>query len=222
MTKLYFLGGEDIIKRDSKEINRKAIADAGGTPVVLIFPWTTESVDKADKYRKIMSDYFKDLGARKIEFADLWDSLQEIIEKVDASDLIYLPGGDTRLLVKRIEDAKVDSLLRKYNKVIIGNSAGALALCKDYAVIEGQDDAPKTGVAHGFGLVDFGVSVHYKSSKVEYSGRSPDKELKALSEKVKIKIYAIPEKCALIYDNGSLKFRGNIYLFYKGKKTKCK
>ena len=218
MTKLYFLGGEDIIKRDLEEINKKAIADAGGAPAVLIFPWTAESVDKADKFRKTMSDYFKDLGARKIEFAETSDSLQEIIEKVDASDLIYLPSGDTRLLVKRIEDAKVDSLLRKYGKVIIGNSAGALALCKDYVVIKGQDDAPETGVAHGLGLVDFGVSVHYESLNMKYSGPSPDKELKALSEKVKIKVYAIPEQCALIYDDGSLKFIGDIYLFYKGKK----
>jgi len=63
VTKLYFLGGEDVVKRDSEEIDTIAIADAGGTPPVLIFPWTVESVDKAEKYRKIMADYFKDLGA---------------------------------------------------------------------------------------------------------------------------------------------------------------
>jgi len=38
MVILYFLGGEDIVKRDSREINKKAFIDAGGAPVVLIFP----------------------------------------------------------------------------------------------------------------------------------------------------------------------------------------
>jgi hypothetical protein len=39
MTKLYFLGGEDVRKRDSKEINKKAFADTSGASIVLIFPF---------------------------------------------------------------------------------------------------------------------------------------------------------------------------------------
>jgi len=222
VTKLYFLGGEDIVKRDSEEINRKAIADSSGAPVVLIFPWTSESGGKAGKYGEIMRAYFKDLGAKRIEFAELLDSLQEITEKVNASDLIYLPGGDTRLLLKRLRDSGTDSLLRKYNKVIIGNSAGALALCRDYVIVKGQGAALETKVALGIGLANFGVCVHYRSLREEYSGESLDKELKGLSEKVNVKIYAIPEQCALIYDEGNLEFVGDIYLFCKGKKTKCK
>jgi peptidase E len=73
-----------------------------------------------------MTDYFEELGASKIEFAELPDSLEEITEKMDRSDLVYLPGGVTKLLVQRIKNAKVDRLLRKYEKVIIGNSASAL------------------------------------------------------------------------------------------------
>lgn len=210
MTKLYFLGGEDIVKRDSREINKKAFIDAGGAPMALIFNWTAESVDKTDKYRKIMADYFEELGASKIEFAEYSDSLEEITEKINDSDLIYLPGGVTRILVERIKNAKVDILLRKYNKVIIGNSAGALALCKDYILTRGKHN-PVTTAISGFGLVDFSLKVHYDASK--------DEELRKLS--TKRKIYAIPERCALVYDDGSLSFIGNVYLFYEGKKTKC-
>jgi peptidase E len=209
MVILYFLGGEDVVKRDSREINEKAFIDAAGAPVVLIFPWTAESVDKADKYRKIMADYFKELGASKIEFAELSDSLKEIIKKMDRSDLVYLPGGVTKLLVQRIKDAKIDRLLQKYKKVIIGNSAGALALCKDCILTRDKENL-ETTIISGFGLVDFSVEVHYNPSK--------DKELKKLSEERRI--YAIPEKSALVYDNGNLSFIGPVYLFYKGKKKK--
>jgi dipeptidase E len=210
MTKLYFLGGEDIAKRDSKEINKKAFVDAGGSPAVLIFNWTTESVGKTDKYRNIMVDYFRELGASKIEFAETSDSFEEIAEKISNTDLIYLPGGITRILVERIRNAKAKSLLRKYNKVIIGNSAGALALCREYILTKNKHN-PVTTVNFGFGLVDFSVSVHYDASR--------DEELGKLS--TKRKIYAIPERCALVYDDGNLSFIGDVYLFYEGKKTRC-
>ena len=210
MEKLYFLGGEDIVKRDSKKINKRAFADAGRAPTVLIFPWASESVDKEDKYRNVMAEYFKELGANKVEFAESTDSLKGIAEKVNRSDLIYLPGGVTRILVERMKNARADNLLRKCNKVIIGNSAGALTLCEDCILTKDKDN-PVTAIISGFGLVDFSVEVHYNSSK--------DTELKELS--MKRKIYAIPEQCALIYDGGNLSFIGDVYLFYEGKKTKC-
>jgi len=210
MTKLYFLGGEDLAKRNSREINKKAFIDADGAPLVLIFPWTAKSIEGPDKYRTIMVNYFKELGAGKIEFAELSDSPEEIAQKIDMSDLIYLPGGDARILVVRIRNANIDNLLRKYGKVIIGNSAGALALCKDCIITKGRDH-PETTIISGFGLVDFSVDVHYDSSK--------DRELKKLSRQRRI--YAIPETGALVCNNGDLSFIGNVYSFYEGKKTKC-
>ncbi len=214
MAKLYFLGGEYIGKRDSERINEKAFADAGGTPAVLVFPWTRQSIDKKDTKRKLIANYLKSIGARKIDFAEPADTMKTIIEKVNSSDLIYLPGGLTNLLVERLKKAKITALLKKYDKVIIGNSAGAHALCKKYIGMRGQDGRAATEIAQGLGLVNFAVVVHYD---VSY-----DKELKTLSKKKIIKIYAIPERSALIYNNENLRFLGDIYLFYKGEKTKCK
>jgi dipeptidase E len=210
MGKLYFLGGEDIVKRDSKEINKRALFAAGGAPNVLIFPWTSESMDRADKYRNIMAKYFEELGASKIEFADSTESLKELVKKVNRSDLVYLRGGATRVLVERMKNARADNLLRKCNKVVVGNSAGALALCED-CILTKDEDNPVTVMISGFGLVDFSVKVHYNASK--------DIELKELS--MKRKIYAIAERCALVYDGGDPTFIGDVYLFHKGKKTKC-
>jgi peptidase E len=98
--------------------------------VVLVFDWTARQVGIARKYRKILADYFGDLGASAVEFAELSDSLREIDERVRRSDLVYLPGRDARILIERMRKAGVAELLRKYGKVIVGNSAGAIALCK--------------------------------------------------------------------------------------------
>jgi len=210
MTTLYFLGGEDVTERDSKEINEKAFMEAGGKPAVLIFNWTTASTDKMGKYGKIMIDYFGDIGAKAVEFAECSDSFEEIAQKTKRSDLIYLPGGVTRILVECLLDAKVDSLLREYDKIIVGNSAGALALGRDCILTRGKH-SKRTVIIPGLGLVDFSVKVHYKESK--------DRELKQLS--YDRRIYAIPERSALVYDNGSVSCIGDIYLFQNGKKTKA-
>lgn len=214
MAKIYFLGGEYIEKRDSERINRKAFADAGGAPAILVFPWTRETVNKADPKRKMMTEYFNFLGASKTEFAEPTDSLQRITEKINSSDLIYFPGGLTKLLVERLKKAKIAALLRKYDKIIVGNSAGAHALCKKYIGMVGQDDRTATEIAQGLELVNFAVVVHYD---VSY-----DKELKTISEKSNMKIYGIPVRSALVYDNEDIKFLGNVFLFYKGEKTKYK
>ena len=207
MQKLFFLGGEDIVERDSKQINSEAFASAGGAPAVLIFPWTAESVE-ADRYRKVMVDYFRDLGARAIEFAEYSDSSEQIAAKVNSNDLIYLPGGVTTILIERIKSRNMDSLLRKFNKVIVGNSAGASALCRECIVTRDKNN-PETMIISGLGLVDFSVDVHYNSSK--------DSKLSKLSDKRRI--YAIPERCALVYCNGALSFIGEVYLFQDGRKT---
>ena len=220
MTKLYFLGGEDIErKKDSRPINVQAFTDAGKNPIVLVFPWTGWfTTQKKNKYRKSMVSYFRQLGAKRVTFADLTDSFKKIKRKIATANLIYLPGGETQILIKRLQKRKIDLLFKKYTGVIIGNSAGTLALCRKYAVIKGQDHKPKTTLEPGLGLVDFTVSVHY-GSPIEYlGGISPDKELKQLSKKVKI--YAIPERCALVYDGKNLKAIGKVFVFDKGRKTK--
>ncbi|HMK94783.1 MAG TPA: Type 1 glutamine amidotransferase-like domain-containing protein [Candidatus Limnocylindrales bacterium] len=211
MVKLYFLGGEDLVKRDSERINRKAFADAGGAPTVLVFiGWASRSVDEGERYRRVIVDYFEELGAKKIVFAELSDLLEDIGGKMENADLIYLPGGDPKLLVERIRKKGVDYLLRRYDKVIVGNSAGALALCGDCLIVGGGTQE-ETRMISGIGAADFCVDVHYNSSK--------DKELMELSKNTRI--YAIAERSALVRDEAGISFFGTVHLFYRSKKTRC-
>jgi peptidase E len=211
MAKLYFLGGEDLAKRDSEQIDKKAFADAGGAPTVLVFiGWTSKSVHETEKYRRITFDYFKEIGAKKIVFAELSDSFEAIDTKMEDADLVYLPGGDPKLLVERIKKKGVDALLRRYDRVILGNSAGALALCGDCLIVGGEPPE-ETIMISGVGVVDFCVDVHYNSSK--------DKKLMELSKSRRV--YAIAERSALVCDETEISFFGTVHLFFRGKKTQC-
>jgi len=208
MTKLYFLGGENVVKRDSKEINEAAFRDAGEAPAVGVFPWARASFHQAYKRRKRLFDYFRSLGACSVDFADYSDTREEIIRKVECSDLIYLPGGRASVLVERLKNKSVDKLLRGYNGVVVGRSAGALALGKKCVITRNRRN-PTSKLIRGIGLVDFSVKAHYKHLK--------DDALKRLSKQERI--YAIPERSALIYEDGCLSFMGDVYLFQNGEKA---
>ena len=208
MTRLYFLGGENVRKQDSKEINETAFREAAEAPHVVVFPWARASFDKTYKRRQRLFQYFRNLGASTVDFVDYGDTFEEINRKVAYSDLIYLTGGLTTVLIERLKNKSVDSLLRNYDKVIVGRSAGALALCKKCVITDRRK--PTFKMVTGLGLVGFGAKVHYKPSK--------DAELKRLSKEEII--YAIPERSALVYDNGSLSFMGDVYMFQNGEKTR--
>jgi len=210
MARLYFLGGENVIKRDAREINEIAFRDASEAPRVVVVPWARASFDKAYRRRKRLFDYFRSLGAVTVDFAEYSDTLKEVTRKVERSDLIYLPGGLASVLVERLKNKSVDRLLRKYDGVVVGRSAGALALGKKCVVTKNRRK-PTSVIISGLGLVDFSVKAHYKPSK--------DGELKRLSKEETI--YAIPERSALVYDNDALSFIGNVYLFQNGEKTRA-
>lgn len=207
MAKLYLLGGENTFKRNARDINANAFQDAGGTPTVLVFSWARASFDKTYKRRKRLFDYFRSLGASTVDFAEYSDTYEEIAAKVKDSDLMYLTGGLTTVLLERLKNKNIDRLLHRYDRVIVGRSAGALALCKQ-GILTSKNKQKHT-IITGLKLAEITVKVHYKSSE--------DAELKRLSKEETI--YAIPERSALVYDNSAVSFMGDVYLFQNGEKT---
>ncbi len=210
MPKYYLSGGENVVRRDAEEVNRQAFIDAGGTPRVLVFSWARASFDNTYEKRKRLFDYFRSLGASSVTFADYSSTHEEIMEKIAWSDLVYLTGGLPSVLVERLRKAGVDSLLRTYGGVIVGRSAGALALCKKCIITCRSNSAVK--VIDGLGLVDLTLKVHYRLGR--------DEELLKLSKEQEV--FAVPKGSALVYNNGHLSFINTVYFFHKGERKNAK
>jgi peptidase E len=98
--------------------------------------------------------------------------------------LIYLTGGLTSVLLERLKSKSVDRLLHRYDRVIVGRSAGALALCKQCILTDRNKQVHK--IIMGLRLVEFSVKVHYDPSK--------DNDLRGLSKEEKI--YVIQAKAS--------------------------
>lgn len=207
MVKLYFLGGENVAKRDAKEINASAFSDAGTSPAVTVIPWARPSFDVGFKRRKRLTEYFRSLGASRVSFSEFSDSGEDIAANLSGSDLVYLTGGQVSTLLSRLRRTGLDKLLHSYDGVVVGRSAGAVVLGKSCIVTNRYSKRQR--VIAGLGLTDFTVKAHYEPSK--------DDLLKEMSKTEKI--YAVPARKAVVYDNGSLSFIGKILLFENGKKT---
>jgi cyanophycinase-like exopeptidase len=203
MVKMYFLGGESIVKRDAKEINEAAFADAGGTPSILVFTWARPSFDIRYRRRKSVSEYFRSLGARSVDFCDYSESKKEILARMDTSDLVYLTGGQVTALITRARASGLDALLSKYNGVIVGRSAGATVMGEHCFVTNRYSGTAR--VVDGLGLVNFSVKVHYKQHR--------DAWIKSLSRMERI--YGIPHQTALVcdMDRGITRFIGDVAIF---------
>jgi peptidase E len=206
MPQLYLLGGENVFKRSAREVNERAFQNAGEPLIVLVFPWARASFDKGYKKRKTLVDYFISLGASIINFIEYSDSNETIAKKMADSNLVYLTGGLASVLVERLKNMGVDRLLYNYGGVIVGRSAGALALCRKCIITCRRNS--KVKIIDALGLADLTLKVHYKPEK--------DSTLKRLSRQEKI--YAVPEGSALVYNNDACSFIGEVYLFENGKK----
>jgi len=208
MTKLYLLGGENTIRQTAKEINKAAFIDVGGSPVVLVFPWARASFDNIYLRRRRIQKYFKNLGAQSIDFVDYSEATQDIAVRVSRSDIIYLTGGQMMILVTRLGAKGMEKLLQEYRGIIVGRSAGALALAKRGVVTNRYSKS--TTLASGLGLADFSLKTHYDSSK--------DAALSGLSKSQDI--YALPINSAIVCENNNLSFIGDAFLFENGEKKK--
>lgn len=206
MPNIYLLGGENIYKRDAKDVNQQAFNAAGESPNVVVLSWARASFDKSYKRRKIIYDYFRFLGACSVNIIDYLASKDEVEEKTAQANLIYLTGGVPSVLVERLLKVGVDDLLCKFKGVIIGRSAGALALCKKCVITCRSNKEVK--IISGLGLVDITLKAHYKPKN--------DEALKAFS--YKDKIFALPKGSALTCDKGALSFINDVFLFQNGHK----
>ena len=208
MPKLYLLGGENVHRQSAINVNETAFQEAGSPLTIGVFPWARASFDMLYRQRKFVTDYFISLGASTVDFIDYSDPNDIIRQKISSSNLLYLTGGLVNALIERLKKTGVDAVLKDYPGIIVGRSAGALALC-DRCLVTSRLRR-HTLIVEGLGLADLTLKAHYRPQN--------DRVLMMLSKKEKI--YAVPSGSAIIYKGGISSFIGKVYLFEDGKKQK--
>ncbi len=146
-------------------------------------------------------------GIKDIDFVDYFrDDLITAQKKVLAADIIFLTGGLPDQYLERLQEFKLDSIIKASNALIIGASAGAMIQFDNYHITP-DDDYFEYQYQNGLGLVGgFEIEVHYCHSQIQDAGIARVIEEKGLP------IYTIANDGGLFVDKGIIKTFGNAYL----------
>jgi peptidase E len=217
MLQLYFIGGEDIRKPESIRAH-DALLHSHPECSVLIFPWTAPPTEKSRIWHDIYLRYFLSSGVTDVQFADLNSPRTRIIDQIERSDILYLPGWDQRLLLAHIHAKKLSSIMHTFTGVIVGNSAGAIVMSRLAILRRGQEGEPDTSFVEGLSLAPITLCVHYGTADRLLAGNTGDVEIAVLSRKIDTEIYAIPETSAVIVIGDKVSFFGDVFIFRNGQR----
>ena len=131
--------------------------------------------------------------------------LDEFI-KTNNKVLYFLMGGNPYTQLKIIERLDMKLKIKNHEDIVIGFCAGAINLSK-YSIITSDDDFSKPDSYGGIGREDICIEPHYNDIDDDIRNN----ELKDFSKKYNTKIYCIPDKSIIYFENGIKFEKGKIY-----------
>ena len=156
MEKIIVLEVEDIKEGALSNVHKDLFSRIKNARVLVLL-WSTDDEIKRVRYREIIKNYFRDLGADEVLFLEENDSRME--EKFGKVNMVYLPGGDTEILLGKLnKNSEVIKKLENFRGVIIGNSAGAIVLSDEGYVYKNGSLVKYKGL----GIVNVKVLVHFE------------------------------------------------------------
>lgn len=207
---IVLIGGGDIQKRGSAEMDRYTISLAGKRPTVAFIP--TASKDDVNYVRSFIA-YCRSIGAGEVLPILLSkESAQSAKKKIQQAQVIYLGIGDAKNLVSVLQQKGiVEDLISalEAGKIVAGISAGAVSICKQCII---SKESKKINIIPGLGLTEVCAETNYNGNK--------EKALISLSKKLG-RIYAIPEGAGITIRSDNVTMVGDsskIAIFDKGER----
>lgn len=164
-------------------------------------------------YQKILESFsIFGIDAKALLWIDYYkDSKEDALKKLEAADVIYLPGGAPDEMMIRIKEKALLNALNDPDKIYVGVSAGAMIQLGLFH-ISADHEYPKFGLYDGLGHVnDLFIEVHYRRRRKQKSS------LRYMFRTYKKPIYIIPNEGGLIIKEGRVTCIGNAKLFYDKK-----
>jgi len=211
--KAILIGGGDYRKNENTEVDDYITKELDKNAKILIIPFAVKEKERRASRINSIRKMFNERGFSNVEKIDDNEEDKESMKnKIKDSFLIFITGGDPKLLLSTLDNNDLLDSLASFNGVIVGYSAGAMIFRKPTIVIGGiEDDYESTiSIDLGLGAYNFVVSPHY----------SEDQDEIILKESQKYNILAIADKSAVILKEGIKKIIGEAFLFEKGNKKK--
>ena len=181
---------------------------------VLCVPFASELnwqlKDDRDEYMMRHYNVFKSFGVpeENIAMASIKDKRSVLIEKFTEADIVFFSGGYMENLLYLIHTLNLKFIMTyiKHTKLIMGESAGALALLDEYVEVPFIEDAYKDYVIRkGLDFIDsYNIIVHYREwDRNHHVNREI---VSTINEKPTV---CLTDKALMIVDEKEVKFVGD-------------
>ncbi len=193
-----------------------------GNRGIVFFASSKNNYEKTDSYANIL---FESLKLSGISFNNYYiidgrfkGSVKSIIDKCD---MVYIAGGDTLEEIKFFNEIGLRDLLKDYDGVIMGQSAGSINLAYDvYNSPECEEDLEKKSKWQGLCKTRISIEPHFVYSDENFSDGEKLQRKEVLKESYKRVSYGLLDG-SHIFDNGQKQtLYGEGYQIENGKITK--
>jgi dipeptidase E len=202
------IGGGEIRDFETLEIDEHIVKSTGiENPKALFIPTASgDALAYVDTFNKV---YGKKLGCKTDSLLLILDNLKDkdIENKILSSDLIYVGGGNTEMMIKVWKEKKVDKYLRnafENNIVLSGLSAGSICWFRyghsDSNSFENEDNNWEFSKVEGLGFINAIHCPHYNEE-----GRQSFDTMMLTSDEVGI----------ALENNTAIEFKDNKYKIIK-------
>lgn len=160
--------------KDVVDLFRK-FADEDLNGKTLTFIPTASIPEEVVHYVNTAKEEFKKLGVVLEELDVAVASPEEIKEKLERNDFIYVSGGNTFFLLQELRRSGADKIIKEQvdsGKLYIGESAGAIVTSPNIEYIRFMDDKEKATqlkTFEGLNLVEFYPVPHYSNEPFKAS-----------------------------------------------------
>lgn len=149
------------------------------------------------------------MDIKQINILDSRTNLEDGKKIIKDSDVIYLMGGNPFTQIEYINDNGYNFLLKDFQGVILGTSAGAMNLAK-YSYYSKDEDYENSLFYKGLEIVDVTIDPHFDINNEEQVN-----EAKEYSKEHKI--IGLPNESAVRIENDDIKYINKCFLFNSGK-----
>ena len=198
------IGGGEIKNKTTLEIDRY-VADlakkhAGEKRANALFIGTAshDSMPYFNSFRKTYTSVF-DIKAEVALMVYGEMSVEKIQGKIEATDCIYIGGGDTVYMLEKWKETGVDKMILsayEQGKIICGLSAGAICWFKDmytdYEIMRGQSS--NYVLKKGLGVLDGAMCPHFNEREQDFT----DAHKKGVIDGA----YCVENDCAIEFVDG--------------------
>ncbi|MCQ2387863.1 MAG: Type 1 glutamine amidotransferase-like domain-containing protein, partial [Clostridia bacterium] len=129
-------------------------------------------------------------------------NIENIKEKFDNADMIYIGGGDTVYMLEKWKETGIDKLiLDAYDKgkIIAGLSAGAICwfnkMYTDYEIMRGVSG--EYSLKEGLGILNGTMCPHFNEREEDFTCAMKNKSIESS--------YCVENDCAIEFINGNYK-----------------